>query len=183
MYDSPFMRNPHQTSIISDSVGGVIIVSWIGNRLSASATYAQRIDSEGNSLWGNSGVTVYSLKHSPTLPILAAVVIIIAILTLVGVVFRKRLARILIVILPILMGITGLFGETLLVSRSWNVADTPLNVLSVLLIPIVGVITGTIGTIKALPYEMASYYGSSNLSSSNRYNYLSILSLSINQMK
>jgi len=56
------LRGLHLYSISEDGSGGVLI-SWVANRfiigefmLGATASYAQRVDAEGNILWGDKGI-------------------------------------------------------------------------------------------------------------------------------
>ena len=48
---------PHEPVMVSDGAGGAII-AWIDNRDGAQDIYAQRLDYNGNQVWGFGGVTV-----------------------------------------------------------------------------------------------------------------------------
>jgi len=154
VYKNPPFLTIGYSSVISDGNGGFIIGSRVSEGSNMSRTdsvYIQRIDSEGNRLWGESGVEIQMKHSSPLLPIIAAVVILVTILVLYGVFRRNRLARILTAIVPVLIGIAALFGNLLLIgpfgySYSWAyILNTPSNLISVAVIPIAGLAIGAVG--------------------------------------
>jgi hypothetical protein len=147
VYDDSFIRFHGDASITSDGSGGVIIGSWIskGSRFADSTVYVQRINSEGQLIWGKSGMQAFPVYSSPILPIIAVVFIITAILILVGVAFGNSLSKLLSVIVPVIMGVTALLSEMLLAFKIWGITDTPPNLLSVVAIPIIGIVIGAFG--------------------------------------
>ncbi|MBA7710044.1 hypothetical protein ES703_118972 [subsurface metagenome] len=157
VYSNPSFQSQGYSSIISDGQGGIIIGSRVGKSSSISKTdsvYAQKIDSEGNRLWGEGGLEIQMKHSSPLLPIIATVVILATILVLIGVFRGSLLARVLTTIAPVLIGIVALFSNLLLIgpfgySYGWAyILDTPVNLLSVAVIPIAGLLLGAIGVWK-----------------------------------
>jgi hypothetical protein len=154
IYKNPPFRTIGYSSVISDGNGGFVIGSRVSEGTNMSRTdsvYMQRIDSEGNRPWGESGVEIQMKHSSPLLPIIAAVAILFTILVLYGVFRGNRLARILTAIVPVLIGIAALFGNLLLIgpfgySYSWAyILNTPSNLISVAVIPIAGLAIGAVG--------------------------------------
>ncbi|MBA7693484.1 hypothetical protein ES703_102066 [subsurface metagenome] len=56
VYENPSLKSQAYSSVVSDSVGGVIIGSIVGKGDWPDLVYAQRIDSDGNRLWGEGGI-------------------------------------------------------------------------------------------------------------------------------
>lgn len=154
VYKNPPFHTIGYSSVISDGNGGFVIGSRVSEGSNMSRTdsvYIQRIGSAGNRLWGENGVEIQMKHSSALLPIIAAVVILVTILVLYGAFRGNRLARILTAIVPVLIGIAALFGNLLLIgpfgySYSWAyILNTPLNMISVAIIPIAGLAIGTVG--------------------------------------
>ena len=78
-----YFRAIGYSNVTSDDNGGFVISSRVSEGSSVSSTdsvYAQRIDLEGNCLWGEGGLEI-QLKHSsPLLPIMASAAILVSIL-------------------------------------------------------------------------------------------------------
>ncbi len=114
------------------------------------SVYAQRVNSEGNRLWGEGGLEIQMKHSSPLLPIIAAVVILATILVFIGVFRGSRLAGILTPMAAVLIGIVALFSNLLLIGPfgySYSLAyilNTPVNLLSVAVIPIAGLAIGSV---------------------------------------
>jgi hypothetical protein len=157
VYKTLLFRTIGYSSVISDGNGGFVIGSRVSEGSNISKTdsvYVQRIDSESNHLWGEIGIEIQMRHSSPLLPIIAAVVILITILVLYGVFRGNKLARILTVIVPVLIGIAALFSNLLLTgpfgySYSWAyILNTPPNMVSVAVIPITGLAIVVVGISK-----------------------------------
>ncbi len=56
VYENPSLKSQAYSSVVSDSAGGVIISSKVGKDRWPGLVYAQRIDAEGNCLWGDKGI-------------------------------------------------------------------------------------------------------------------------------
>ncbi len=149
VYNNPAFQSQGYSRVIDDGSGGVIVASKAGESSDISQTYsvyAQRIDAEGNRLWGNGGLEIRRVASSPVLLIIAAVVILVTVLVLVGVFRRGRLALILGAVTPIVIGIAALFSSILLIgpfgySSHWAyVTNTPLNQAAVAIVPVAGLI-------------------------------------------
>lgn len=154
VYRNPPFRAIGYSSVISDGSGGFITSSRVSKGTCVSNTnsvYAQRVDSEGNRLWEESGLEIQMKHSSPVLPIIAAMVVLVTILVLIGVFRGSRLARIFTAIAPVIIGIVALFSNFLLIgplgySYAWAyILNTPLNVAVVAVIPIAGLAIGTVG--------------------------------------
>jgi hypothetical protein len=154
VYQNPSFRTVGYSSVISDGSGGFIIGSRVSRGSDMSRTdsvYTQRIDSAGNRLWGENGLEIQLKRSSPILPIIAAVVVLVTVLILFGVFRHSRTAAIFTAIAPVLIGITALVSEVLLIfslgySYPWAyVLDTPLDLLSVAVIPVAGLAIAVVG--------------------------------------
>lgn len=154
VYRNSSIHSQGYSSIVSDGKGGVIIGSRVSNGSSVSSTdsvYAQRVDSAGNQKWGAGGLEIQRVPSSPILTVIAAVVILVAVLVLIGVFRRSRLAGIFTAIAPVLIGIAALFSNLLLIgpfgySYSWAyILTTPINLTAVAFIPIAGLVIGSVG--------------------------------------
>jgi len=154
IYSGAPLRAVGYSSLISGGSGGFIIASRVSRGSSVSNTdsvYAQRIDSDGNRLWGESGLEVQPKPSSPILLIIAVVVILVAILILYGVFRRSRAAGTFSVVAPVLIAVTALVAKVLLFfplgySYGWAyILHTPLNFLSVAVIPVAGLAIAAVG--------------------------------------
>ncbi|MBC8276318.1 MAG: hypothetical protein H8E40_15300 [Chloroflexi bacterium] len=56
VYENPSLKSQAYSSVVSDGMGGVIISSKVGKGRRPDLVYAQRIDSDGNRLWGEEGI-------------------------------------------------------------------------------------------------------------------------------
>lgn len=56
VYENPSLKSQGYSSVVSDSMGGVIISSKVGKGRWPDLVYAQRIDPDGNRLWGEKGI-------------------------------------------------------------------------------------------------------------------------------
>ena len=95
VYSNPSFQSQGYASIVGDGKGGVIIGSRVGESSSVSKTdsvYAQKIDSHGNRMWGKGGLEIQKVSSALTVQFIAAGAILAAILVLVGVFRRNRIA-------------------------------------------------------------------------------------------
>jgi len=60
VYENPSLKSQAYSSVVSDGIGGVIITSKVGKGRWPDLVYAQRIDSDGNHLWGEEGIRINS---------------------------------------------------------------------------------------------------------------------------
>lgn len=60
VYENPSLKCQAYSGVVSDNAGGVIIGSIVGKGDWPDLVYAQRIDSEGNRLWGEKGILLNS---------------------------------------------------------------------------------------------------------------------------
>ena len=154
VYQNPTFQAIGYSDVTGDGSGGFIIGSKVSEGSSVSSTdsvYSQRINLEGNRLWGEGGLEI-QLKHSsPVLPIMASIIIVVTIVVLVSVFRRNRLAGIFMVITPVLIGIAALFGNLLLngpfgYNHSWAyVLNTPINMAALVVMPIAGLSIVSVG--------------------------------------
>ena len=144
-------------SIVGDGKGGVIIGSRVGESSSVSKTdsvYAQKIDSHGNRMWGKGGLEIQKVSSALTVQFIAVGAILVAILVLVGVFRRNRIAGVFTAIMPVLLGIVGLFSILLIIgpfgySYSWAyVPDTALNKAAAFIVPLAALAIGALGISK-----------------------------------
>jgi len=56
VYENPSLKSQAYSSVVSDSAGGVIIGSIVGKGDWPDLVYAQRVDAEGDRLWGEKGI-------------------------------------------------------------------------------------------------------------------------------
>ncbi|MBN2462468.1 MAG: hypothetical protein JXB43_02585 [Dehalococcoidia bacterium] len=154
VYPEPRFRSQGYSSIISDGQGGVIIGSRVGKSSSVSKTdsvYAQRISPDGDRIWGESGLEIQKVPAALTIYFIAAVAILAAILVIFGVFRRNWIAGIFTAILPVLLGIAGLFSILLVIgpfgyTYGWAyIPDTTLNKLLAFLIPFAGLVIVVVG--------------------------------------
>jgi hypothetical protein len=154
VYSNPPFQSQGYASIVGDGQGRFIIGSRVGESSSISKTdsvYAQKIDSEGNRLWGGGGLGIQKVSSAPTVQFIAVGAILAAILVLVGVFRKNRMAGVFTAIVPVLLGIAGLFSILLVIgpfgySYSWAyVPDTALNKAAAFIVPLAALATGGVG--------------------------------------
>jgi hypothetical protein len=154
VYSNPSFQSQGHVSIAGDRKGGVIIGSRVGESSSVSKTdsvYAQKIDSHGSRIWGEGGLEIQKVSSAPTVQFIAVGAILAAILVFIGVFRRNRMAKVFIAIMPVLLGIAGLFSVLLVIgpfgySYSWAyVPDTTLNKAAAFIVPIAALAIGAVG--------------------------------------
>jgi hypothetical protein len=154
VYRNPSFQSQGYTSIDGDGQGGVIIGSRVGESSSVSKTdsvYAQKIDSHGDRMWGERGLQIQKMSSALTVQFIATGAILATILVFIGVFRRNRMAGIFIAIMPVLLGIAGLFSVLLVIgpfgySYSWAyVPDTVLNKAAAFIIPLAALAIGALG--------------------------------------
>ena len=154
VYSNPSFQSQGYSSIISDGQGGIIIGSRVGKSSSISKTdsvYAQKIDSEGSRIWGESGLEIQKVRAALTVQFIAAGAILAAVLVLIGIFRRNRIAGLFTAIMPVLLGIVGLFSVLLVIgpfgySYSWAyVPDTALNKAAAFIVPLTALAIGALG--------------------------------------
>ncbi len=159
VYNNPDIRLQGYSNVISDGNGGIIIVSRAGEDSSLSNThsiYAQHIDSQGNLLWGESGLQIQKVSSSPVVLIIAVMAIIIAWLVIYGLYRGNKLARLFVPIGSLLLFFTGIFCVLLMTTTigtnafEWSyVLDTPLNWIAIWAIILGGLVLAILGVKKA----------------------------------
>jgi hypothetical protein len=154
IYSDPSFQSQGYVGIVGDGQGGVIIGSRVGESSSLSKTdsvYAQKIDSYSNRVWGEGGLEIQKVSSAPTVQFIAVGAILAAFFVLVGVVRRNRIARVSTSIMPVLLGVAGLFSVLLVIgpfgySYSWAyVPDTALNKAAAFIVPLAGLAIGALG--------------------------------------
>jgi hypothetical protein len=154
VYSDPPFQSQGYASIASDGQGRFISGSRVGESSSISKTdsvYAQKIDSHGNRMWGNEGLEIWKVSSSLTVQFIALGAVLATILVLIGVFRRNKIAGVFTAIMPVLLGIAGLFSILLVIgpfgySYSWAyVPDTALNKAAVLIVPLAGLAIGGVG--------------------------------------
>lgn len=158
-YKNPHFNTLGYSNVISDGNGGVLIVSRAGEDSSLSNThsiYAQHIDSEGNLLWGESGLQIQKVSSSPVVLIIAGIAIIIAGLVIFGLYRGNKVARGFVPIGSLVLFFTGLFCLFLMTTTigtnvfRWDyVLDTPLNRIAIWAIILAGLALAVFGVKKA----------------------------------
>jgi len=157
VYSNPSFQSQGYASIVGDGKGGVIIGSRVGESSSVSKTdsvYAQKIDSHGNRMWGKGGLEIQKVSSALTVQFIAVGAILAAILVLVSVFRRNRIAGVFTAIMPVLLGIAGLFSVLLVIgpfgySYSWAyVPDTALNKAAAFIVPLAALAIGALGISK-----------------------------------
>lgn len=157
VYPDPGFRSQGYSSVISDEQGGIIIGSRTGESSNVSKTgsvYAQKISPDGDRIWGKGGLEIQKVPAALTIYFIAAVGILAAILILFGVFRRNWIAGIFTAILPVLLGIAGLFSVLLVIgpfghSYGWAyIPDTALNKVMAFLVPIAGLVIVVVGVRK-----------------------------------
>ena len=154
VYSNPSFQSQGYASIVSDGQRRVIIGSRVGESSSVSKTdsvYAQKIDSHGNRMWGNGGLEIQKVSSALTVQFIAAGAILAAILVFIDVFRRNRIAGVFTAIVPVLLGIAGLFSVLLVIgpfgySYSWAyVPDTALNKAAAFIVPLAAFTIGALG--------------------------------------
>lgn len=159
-YRDPAFHLAGYSNIISDGEGGVIITSRAtdGNHMSSTFdVYILRIDSNGDWIWGDSGILVQKNRSAPTMLIIAGIAIAAAIIFSCLLWRDNRLARILSPIFSLALFYVGLRGIWLMITTSvgaysdgWKfVLDTPLNGAAIWLVFIMGFILAVVWSKKA----------------------------------
>ena len=145
VYENPTFQSQGYSNIISDGRGGVIIGSRVGMYSEVGRTdsiYAQRIASNGKSIWGGGGLEIQMVRSALTVQLIAGGAVIIGILILIGVFRRNKIAKILTAVMPVFLGIAGLFCVVLMIgpfgyTYGWAyIPDTPVNKIAALMIPL-----------------------------------------------
>jgi hypothetical protein len=154
VYPAPRFQSQGYSSVISDGQGGIIIGSRVGESSGISQTnsvYVQRIDAQGNRMWGESGLEIQKMRSAQTVRFIAMGAILAALLVLFGVFRRNWIAGIFTAILPVLLGIAGLFSVLLVIgpfgyTYGWAyIPDTVLNKLVAFLVPLTGLVIVVVG--------------------------------------
>ncbi len=117
VYDRPAFDTIGSSTFVSDGAGGVIIVSRAGEDDSISNThsvYAQRINAEGERLWGESGIEVQKVPSSPAVLIIAGVSLLIVALVVAGLYRGSKGAKVLTPIISLTSFFTGMYCLMLL---------------------------------------------------------------------
>jgi hypothetical protein len=154
IYINPSYQSQGHAGIVGDGNGGVIIGSRVGESSSVSrpdSVYAQLIRPEGSGVGGGGGREIQKGGSAPTVIFIAVGVVLAAILVVIGVFRRNIIARIFAAILPVLLGIAGLFSVSLVFgpfgySHSWSyIPDTFVNKAAAFIVPLTGLAIGIIG--------------------------------------
>ncbi len=151
--DNPDLQFQGYSSVISDGQGGIIIGSRAGESSisQTDSVYAQRIDAEGSRLWGEGGLEVYKVRSALTVQFIFAGAVLATILVLIGLFRRNRVAVVFTAIMPVLLGIAGLFSMLLVAgplgyAYGWAyIPDTVVNRLAALLVPLLALVIGGLG--------------------------------------
>ena len=105
-------------------------------------------------MWSGGGVEIHKVNSAPTVQFIAAGAILAAILVFIGVFRRNRMAGIFTAIMPVLLGIAGLFSLLLVIgpfgySYSWAyVPDTVLNKAAASIVILTALAIGALGISK-----------------------------------
>jgi len=105
-------------------------------------------------MWGGGGLEIHKVNSALTVQFIAAGAILAAILVFIGVFRRNRMAGIFTAIMPVLLGIAGLFSLLLVTgpfgySYSWAyVPDTVLNKAAAFIVPLTALAIGALGISK-----------------------------------
>jgi hypothetical protein len=154
VYKNPSFQSQGYSRIVSDGQGGIIIGSRVGESSEVGRTdsvYAQRIGSDGSRMWGESGLEIQMVRSALTVQFIAAGAILAAVLVLIGIFRRSKIAPIFSTIMPVLLGITGLFSVLLVIgpfgyTYGWAyIPDTVVNLLAAAVIPVTGLAIGVVG--------------------------------------
>lgn len=146
-YQNPPFRAVGNSEVANDGFGGFIIGTRVSEGMSLSKTdsvYSQKINSQGNRVWGESGLYIHLKHSSPILPVTASIIMVVVILVLIGVFCRNKLAGVFAVTASVFIGIAALFVNLLFAGpigyrHPWAyVLNTPINLVSSVIIPIAG---------------------------------------------
>ena len=158
-YPDPVFNTIGYFSAISDGEGGVIIVTRVGDDRSRSNThsvYAQHIDSEGNLLWGESGMVIQSVPSAPTALIIAGVSLIISVMVIIGLIRGNKAAQISTPVISLGLFFVAMYCVNLMYGTFGNnvyewsyVLNTPLNWVAIWGIIICGLVLAVLGAKKA----------------------------------
>ena len=105
-------------------------------------------------MWGNEGLEIWKMSSALTVQFIALGAVLATILVLIGVFRRNRIAGVFTAIMPVLLGIAGLFSILLIIgpfgySYSWAyVPDTVLNKAAALIVPLAGLAIGGVSISK-----------------------------------
>jgi hypothetical protein len=159
VYPDPDFNTMGYSSVISDGAGGVIIFSRVGMGVGISNThlvYAQHIDSEGNLLWGESGMVIQSVPSAPTALIIAVVSLIIAVMVIIGLIRGNKAAQISTPVISLGLFFVAMYCVNLMYGTFGNnvyewsyVLNTPLNWVAIWGIIICGLVLAVLGIKKA----------------------------------
>jgi hypothetical protein len=154
VYNNTSFQSQGYSSIAGDGKGGIIIGSRVGEASGISRTdsiYAQRIDAAGNKIWGKAGLEIERIHSALTVQFIAVGSILAAILVLTGVFRRNRIAKVFTAVLPIFLGIAGLFSVLLVIgpfgyTYGWAyVPDTPANKVAAFIVPLASLAICAVG--------------------------------------
>lgn len=159
VYPDPDFHTMGYSSVISDGAGGVIIFSRVGMGVGISNThlvYAQHIDSEGNLLWGESGMVIQSVPSAPTALIIAGVSLIISVMVIIGLIRGNKAAQISTPVISLGLFFVAMYCVNLMYGTFGNnvyewsyVLNTPLNWVAIWGIIICGLVLAVLGAKKA----------------------------------
>ena len=159
VYPDPDFNTMGYSSVISDGAGGVIIFSRVGMGVGISNThlvYAQHIDSEGNRLWGDSGIAIQAVSSAPTVLIIAAFLLIISVLVIIGLIRDNKRAQIAAPVISLVLFFMAIYCVNLMYRtlganvHEWSyVLNTPLNWVAIWMIIISGLALAILGVKKA----------------------------------
>ena len=154
VYSNPSFQSQGYSHIVSDGQEGIIIGSRVGESSGVSKTdsvYAQRISPDGDRVWGEGGLEIQKVRSALTVQFIAAGAILAAILVLIGVFRRNRIAVIFTAIMPVLLGIAGLFSVLLVIgpfgyTYGWAyIPDTAVNKVVAFIVPLAALAIGSVG--------------------------------------
>jgi hypothetical protein len=154
IFEQPYFRNIGYSAVTGDGSGGFIMGSRVGiggSMNMADSVQIQRLNADGNRLWGESGLALQVKRPSPVLPVIAALIILITALVLLAVFKGGPAGKILVSVVPVIIGIVALFCFFLLIgplgySYSWAyVLKTPADIIATAIVPIAGLVIAGIG--------------------------------------
>ena len=156
VYVNPAFNIVGYSNIISDSADGVIIASRTSEGSHISSTYslyAQRIDENGNRLWGEGGVEVHRVSSAPTVLIIAGASVLLAILLLLWLRRGNRAPRLVLPVFSLTLFFIGMRCLLQMVITSagsmgeqWRyILDTPDNGVAIWVIFITGFALAVVG--------------------------------------
>ena len=154
VYANTSFQSQGYSSAVGDGEGGTIIGSRVGEASGISRTdsiYAQRIDAAGNKIWGKSGLEIEWIHSALTVQFVAVGAILAAMLVLIGIFRRNKSAKVFTAVLPVFLGIAGLFSILLVIgpfgyTYGWAyVPDTPINKLAAFIVPLASLAICAVG--------------------------------------